>query len=69
MTPTTQTQTLIDTSVLDEVIHWIKALKEVGVSPDTAANVTTRFFIAASTVSEEDEDDYGEEDFPDYDEE
>ena len=67
MTQMTQTQTVMDTSVLDEVIQWIKALKEAGVSADTAANVTSRFFIAASTVSEEDEDD--DEEFPDYDEE
>ena len=62
-----QTQTIMDTSVLEEVVHWIKTLKEAGVSPDTAATVTTKFFIAASAVSDDDEE-YGEED-TDYDEE
>jgi hypothetical protein len=65
MTQMTQTQTIMETAVLDEVIHWIKALKEAGVSADTAANVTSRFFIAASSVSEDDED-LGDEDYPDY---
>jgi hypothetical protein len=69
MTQVTQTQTVMDTAVLDEVIHWIKALKEAGVSPDTAANVTSRFFIAASSMSEDDEEEYGDEEYPDYDEE
>jgi len=69
MTQMTQTQTVMDTAVLDEVIHWIKALKEAGVSPDTAANVTSRFFIAASTVSEDDDEEYSDEEYPDYDEE
>lgn len=54
---TTQTETMIDTSVLDEIVHWIKTLKEVGVSPDTAAEVTTQFFVAASVGAEEEDDD------------
>ena len=54
---TTQTETMIDTAVLDEVVHWIETLKKVGVSADTAATVTTEFFIAASNATEEDEDD------------
>src|SRR5262249_26506187 len=57
----TQTGTMIDTSVLDEVVHWIKTLKDIGVSPDTAANVTTKFFIAATEEEEEDEEEYYEE--------
>jgi hypothetical protein len=48
---------MIDTAVLDEVVHWIETLKKVGVSADTAATVTTEFFIAASNATEEDEDD------------
>lgn len=52
---------MIDTSVLDEVVHWIKTLKDVGVSPDTAANVTTKFFIAATEEEEEEEEEYYEE--------
>jgi hypothetical protein len=58
----TQTETIVDTSVLDEVVHWIKTLKEIGVSPDTAANVATKFFLAGGEdgSSEEDEDYYDE---------
>jgi hypothetical protein len=67
MTQMTQTPTIMDTAVLDEVIVWIKALKEAGVSPDTAANVTSRFFIAASTA--EDDEDFADEDYADFDEE
>ncbi len=63
MTQMTQTQTIMDTAVLDEVIQWIKALKEAGVSADTAANVTSRFFIAASTTSDDDDEEYGDEDY------
>lgn len=55
----TQTGTLIDTSVLDEVVHWIKTLKDAGVSPDTAARITTKFFIAATEEEEEDDEDDG----------
>jgi hypothetical protein len=57
----------MDTSVLDEIVQWIKTLKDVGVSPDTAANVTTKFLIATSSVAEDYEDD--DEDYSDYDEE
>ncbi len=64
-----QTQTIMDTSVLDEIVQWIKTLKDVGVSPDTAANVTTKFFIATSTVAEEYIDEDEDEDYSDYDEE
>jgi hypothetical protein len=58
----TQTETIVDTSVLDEVVHWIKTLKEIGVSPDTAANVATKFFLAGAeeNSTEEDEDYYDE---------
>jgi hypothetical protein len=57
----TQTGTMIDTSVLDEVVHWIKTLKDIGVSPDTAAHVTTKFFIAATEEDEEEDEEYYEE--------
>jgi hypothetical protein len=57
----------MDTTVLEEVVQWIKTLKDVGVSPDTAANVTTKFFIATSASAEGDYDD--EEYSEDYDEE
>lgn len=62
-----QTQTLMDTSVLDEMVQWIKTLKDAGVSADTAATVTAKFFIATSALAEEYEDE-GEE-YSDYDEE
>jgi len=59
----------MDTSVLDEIVQWIKTLKDVGVSPDTAANVTTKFFIATSALAEEDYVGEDDEDYSDYDEE
>jgi peptide deformylase len=62
--PQTQAEPLIDTSVLDEMIQWIKALTGVGVSADMAANVTSKFFIAACDMTadeEEYEDEYAEE--------
>ncbi len=64
-----QTQTIMDTSVLDEIVQWIKALKDVGVSPDTAANVTTKFFIATSAVAEDYLEEDEDEDYSDYEEE
>ncbi len=57
----TQTETMIDTSVLDEVVHWIKTLKDVGVSADIAAQVTKDFFVAATADSDEEDDDYYDE--------
>ncbi|HEY9772843.1 MAG TPA: hypothetical protein V6C81_03430 [Planktothrix sp.] len=60
------TSAIVDTAVLDEVVHWIKALTAVGVSPDTAAQVTSQFFIAAcEMVAEEGE----EGEYEDYDDE
>ncbi len=59
----TQTKTIVDTTVLEEVVHWIKTLKDVGVSPDTAAQVTSQFFLAAVELAgdDEEEEDYYEE--------
>jgi len=59
----TTTQTIVDTTVLEEVVHWIKTLKDVGVSPDTAAQVTSQFFLAAVELAgdDEEEEDYYEE--------
>jgi hypothetical protein len=60
-------QAIVDTTVLDEVIHWIKALTAVGVSADTAATVTSQFFLAACEMvaeeesSEDDEDEFFDE--------
>jgi hypothetical protein len=43
-------------------VNWIKTLKEVGVSADTAANVTAKFLIAAAGAEDAEEfEDYFEE--------
>lgn len=61
-TPTpTATENIIDTSILEEMIRWIKSLTAVGVSPDTAANVTSRFLIAACDLASEQDDDEDDE--------
>jgi hypothetical protein len=57
----TQTENIIDTSVLEEMILWIKALTAIGVSPDAAANVTSKFFIAAFAGDEDEDEEYYEE--------
>lgn len=60
----TTTETCVDTALLDEMVRWIRTLKDVGVSPDTAAKCTTEFFIAAGVATTEeywDEDEEGEE--------
>jgi pyrroline-5-carboxylate reductase len=60
-----QTQAIVDTSVLEEVVHWVKSLTAVGVSPDTAATITSQFFLAAcEMIAEEgDDDEEMDEDF------
>lgn len=58
----TATQTIVDSTVLEEVVHWIRTLKDVGVSPDTAAQVTSQFFLAAVELAgDEEEEEYYEE--------
>lgn len=58
-----ETETNLDRTMLLEVVHWVKTLKEVGVSPDVAAQVAIKFFVAACNASEEEEwDEYGEAD-------
>lgn len=55
----------LDRSMLNEIVHWVKTLKEVGVSPDVAAQVATKFFVAACNASEEelcDDEEYCDED-------
>jgi hypothetical protein len=61
------TTAIVDSAVLDEVIHWIKSLKEVGVSPDTAAQVTSQFFLTACEMVAEGEEEEGDE-YEDYEE-
>jgi hypothetical protein len=59
-----ETETTLDRTMLHEIVHWVKTLKEVGVSPDVAAQVATKFFVAACAAAEEDEgwDEYSDED-------
>jgi len=56
-----QTEVMMDTSVLEEVVLWIKTLTAAGVSPDVAAKVTTKFFIAANEMAYEESGDEEEE--------
>jgi hypothetical protein len=57
----TQTETIVDSSVLEEVVLWIRTLKEAGVSADTAASITCKFFLAGSEQQEAEEEDFYEE--------
>ncbi len=50
-----ETETTLDRTMLHEIVHWVTTLKEVGVSPDVAAQVATRFFVAACNAEDEDE--------------
>lgn len=50
-----ETESGLDRTMLHEIIYWVKTLKEVGVSPDVAAQVATKFFVAACNASEEEE--------------
>lgn len=61
-----ETETTLDRTMLNEIVHWVKTLKEVGVSPDVAAHVATKFFVAACNAAEEEE---GEESWDEYSEE
>ncbi|HMW89579.1 MAG TPA: hypothetical protein PKN86_12930 [Candidatus Obscuribacter sp.] len=65
----TATATVMDTALLDEVVHWVKTLTAAGVSPDAAAKVTTKILLAANS---EESDDFwceGDEDLDDMDDE
>jgi len=54
---------LFDRRLLGELVHWVKELKDVGVSPDKAVDVATKFILAPLSMAleecceEEDEDD------------
>lgn len=62
----------LDRTMLNELVHWVKTLKEVGVSPDVAATVATKFFVAVCSSDchesweefdyDEDDDDEDDED-------
>ena len=60
-------ESVMDTALLDEVVHWVKTLTSVGVSPDCAATLTTEILLATS----ESADEFGEygEDIEEFDEE
>ncbi|MBP9091090.1 hypothetical protein KBI23_08675 [bacterium] len=63
----TERESVMDTALLDEVVHWVKTLTSVGVSPDCAATLTTEILLATS----ESADEFGEysEDMEEFDEE
>ncbi|MBS2007685.1 MAG: hypothetical protein JST01_11625 [Cyanobacteria bacterium SZAS TMP-1] len=66
-TATATAPTVMDTALLDEVVHWVKTLTSVGVSPDTAVKVTTELLLAASAQA--DGEDFGEEEYEEFEEE
>jgi hypothetical protein len=49
----TERESVMDTALLDEVVHWVKTLTSVGVSPDCAATLTTEILLATSESAEE----------------
>ena len=59
-TAVAEPETTLDRTMLHEIVHWVKTLKEVGVSPDVAAKVATKFFIAACDSDEEEESNWDE---------
>lgn len=65
-TATATAPTVMDTALLDEVVHWVKTLTSVGVSPDCAVKVTTELLLAASAQADGEE--YGEEEFEEFEE-
>ena len=54
----------MDELVLEQLVMWVKKLKEVGVSPDKAVEVAQNFMLASMAVAceEEGEDDDFEDD-------
>lgn len=66
-TATATAPTVMEPALLDEVVHWVKTLTSVGVSPDTAAQVTTELLLAASAQA--DGDDGGEDEYEEFEEE
>ncbi len=55
-----ETESSLDRTMLNEIVHWVKTLKDVGVSPDVAAQVATKFFVAACNAAEEEEETWEE---------
>ena len=66
-TATATPPTVMDTALLDEVVHWVKTLTSVGVSPDTAVKVTTELLLAASAQADGEEEEH--EEYEEFDEE
>ncbi len=55
----------MDELVLEQLVTWVKKLKEVGVSPDKAVEVAQNFMLASMAVAceeEGDDDDFEDED-------
>ncbi len=57
-----EVDTWVDTSILDEMVKWIKALTAAGVSPDRAAEIAQPFFLDAHAYSCQNFECDGEED-------
>ena len=53
--------TAIDRTALNELVHWVKTLNQVGVSPDVAAQVAKDYFIATCDAESCDEEGYEDE--------
>lgn len=52
-----ENETSMDEMVLEQLVVWVKKLKEVGVSPDKAIEVAQNFFLASMAVAAEDGED------------
>lgn len=53
----------MDEMVLEQLVVWVKKLKEVGVSPDKAVEVAQNFFLASMSVTcDEEGEDFEDED-------
>lgn len=59
-----EAEAILDRGMLNELVHWIKALNGAGVSPDVAAQVTKDLLIAVCAAASDDELelDYDDED-------
>ena len=60
-----ESEPALDRTMLNEIVHWVNTLKQVGVTPDVAAQVATRFFIAACQASDDEWEEYGEDECDD----
>lgn len=62
-TQTLENETIIDRAYLTEILHWVKTLNSVGVSPDKAAEIAKDFMLHSCDASadETDEEYYEDE--------